>query len=202
MKYTVIYTVSPNTKLSPEYRITSGEKAGEAVYVPIDAVLGEKIEEGSEVKVIVIENSIGGEAYKAFAQKCIAETEAILAENSCSCEVIPMQIPFIADNRTIGEAYIDLLAELPSDSTILADITFGTKYITVLISCMLDYATRFLDCDVAAVLYGDVDWSVSVGNLARARLCDVTSVYTISSFSRYFGNSKEDYDKFLKGFIF
>ena len=77
----------------------------------------------------------------------------------------------------------------------------------MLINCLLDYSSRFLNCEVDSVLYGQVNWVESSDDKKHmikegCSICDVSSVYLISEFAKYFGSEKEEYDKFLKGFVF
>lgn len=197
MNYTVIYTVSMNMKLIPSYEV-KGCSFAEKTFIPVNAILPEQIEDGSSVDVIVI--AVADNDISELVEKCVAETNRVLEDKGCTIKFSIIKSPFDVTKEAIGRIYCSLLALLKKDNIILADITFGPKYIPVLIIGMLSYAERFLSCRIDSIIYGQVNFNEN-REPVNPRLCDVSIVYMLSSFGQYFGNSKTDYDKFLKGFL-
>lgn len=196
MDYTVIYTVPMAKSTKPAYVIEGRDCLS---LIPINSVLASKVEDGSNVHIIIVDVSSSGipDAY----QVCKEESLAVLMGKECNVDVECITVPFDSTNETIGNIYRSLLSSVRKDSQILLDITFGPKYIPVLMMCLLEYSVRFLGCEVVSVLYGHAEFNEK-REMTKAVLRDVTSVFLISSFGRFFGNDKEKYDKFLNGFIF
>lgn len=197
--YTVIYSVPLNQSINAAYRISGPAREGEYAVVPLNSTLASKIEDNSNVHVLVV--VVSNTDAEKRAQECIDETRSVLEGKNCNIDFECIRVPFASTSDVIGRLYLDMLSNVHADSTILADITYGTKYIPILITCFMDYAVRFHDNEVESVLYGHAEFDKEK-NLKSTQLCDVSSVYLISSFGRHFGSNREEYDRFLKEFEF
>ena len=201
MEYTVIYSAWVQSTIEPmEYKAENLILAAGSFCVPVNALLAAQIEDHSKVRVIILESERDGVDTKSTIARCKEETENSLAGKNCEIEFIVISSPFSASKDNMGKIYMELIDKPIEDSTIIADVTYGPKYIPMLIFCLLSYAERFLGCEIANVIYGQVYFNKDKKPY-NPQIFDVAPVYLLSSFGRFFGNSKEEYDNFLKGFF-
>lgn len=194
MNYTVIYSPSMNLAAKAAYPIY--EKEGNILMVlPLNSVLASKIEDNSNVRVIIVETLKPGEKEWDYAARFKEETEKVLSKKGCAIEFVLDPHPFDASKTNIAKLYRNLTRLILPESTLLVDITFGPRYITLFYTCLLSYAERFLNCEIDSIVYGQADMKYNPPK--DVKLCDVTSVYLLSSFSSLFGDKKEAYDRFI-----
>lgn len=201
MDYTVIYSAPVQTVIEPMiYKFEGADTSSEAYFVPINSILASKIENDSNVRVVVLESQRDGIDTNSIVERCTKETNSVLKDKNCNIEFVIISNPFSASKENMGKIFMDLIQKPIEDSTILTDITYGPKYVPMLIFCLLSYAERFLGCEISNVIYGQVFFDKDKKPY-NPQIFDVASLYLLSSFSRFFGNSKDDYDSFLKGFF-
>ena len=199
MDYTVIYPTWVQTNNQPMAYACEGIPTAEGrFHMPVNAILPANIENGSHVRVVILESTRESIDADAIADLCRKETESVLSGKDCQIEISIVKNPFSASRENMGRIYKSLLPEIVEGSTVLADVTYGPKYIPLLIFSLLSYAERFLGCEVESIIYGQVFFDAQKKPY-NPQLFDITSIYLLSSFSRYFGNSREEYDRFLSG---
>lgn len=72
-----------------------------------------------------------------------------------------------------------IVDELETGAHILADITYGSKDLPVIIFVALHFAEKFLDCVIDHILYGQA--SFENGHAVDTRLCDMSPLYCLDS---------------------
>lgn len=118
---------------------------------PIIPVIAEDYEEVDTVKVLAIrpDNADTPDNYTAFLEE--------LADLGISSDHVT-EIP-VTENQD-GEAGIRLLLrildEIPNDSVIRADITFGTKPMSAVLLYAMNFVEKLKDAEVEGIYYGEI----------------------------------------------
>lgn len=205
MDYTVIYPLYVTSKVDEtEYRVFDSDlkAAAGGVRFPMNQVIASIVEDGSNVRVIMLGTELEGIDSKAIANLCRAETAAALDGKDCNIEFIEEYGLFDATRSIIGQLYASISKKIIDGSTILADLTYGPKYISILVFSLLSYAERFAGCRVDNIVYGQVhfvDGPEGKRIPVNPKLYDIAPLYLASSFSRFFGGNRTDYDSFIAG---
>lgn len=200
MDYTLVYSITLNPNIKALYLPTGDVGLGRPVIVPVVSILPTTIEKGSRVRVVVIDSTKPGDDGDAFYEKIAQETRTMLDLLDCEYEVVRHIVPNNPEKKVLLDLFCRLNETILSNSTILTDVTFGPKYIPLLQFCMLNYAERFLDCEIGKIIYGQVDFDEN--RQARSPVVrDIAPLYLLSSFSKVFGHGKEDFDRFVTGFL-
>ena len=118
------------------------------VYYAINAVLAKTLNSDDDVKIILLETNAGEKAGAKNAKLFIEELNEINKNNGINAKIDYEIIPsdFITSKEKSNELYVKLLKNLEYEAEIYADITFGPKTLTMLITdaMQFDYTPLYL----------------------------------------------------------
>lgn len=134
---------------------------------PIIPMIEEHREEGDELKILAIrpDNSDTPDNYAAFLNE-LSElgiqqdqvTEISVAENQ---------------NDSVNlKLLLKILDEIPNDSMVYGDITFGTKPMSAILLYAMSFIEKMKDCEVHGIYYGEI--RREKGEMTGAVLYDLT----------------------------
>ena len=150
-----------------------------AVTYPINAYLEKTLMAEDELKVVMLvkRDKVGNYQINAqrFQQELLAASEGIGAK----IEFVTIETDF-EEERAVHEQLLGrIIAEIGVGDHIVADITYGPKDQTVLFFAALNFASKFLSCEVDRLIYGQVDFVNQ--RATNHRICDVTPLYYFNS---------------------
>ncbi|MCM1101239.1 MAG: hypothetical protein NC079_05395 [Clostridium sp.] len=134
---------------------------------PIIPVIAEHQEQGDEVTVLAVRtnNADTPDNYKAFVNE--------LAELGIGEDAVKV-ITMVEDQS--GALDLKLLAriieEIPDESLVYGDITFGTKPMSAILLYALNFIPKIKNCDVDGIYYGEI--RREGGKMTHAFLYDLT----------------------------
>lgn len=137
---------------------------------PIVPVIASTIENSEDVKIIVLrtENNDVKDNYEEFVNE--VEELGIPRERITGISIEENQ------NKVIGiTTLVRVLEEIPEDSLVYADTTFGTKPMSAIILYAMNCIENLKDTEVEGIFYGELPREGGKSRWERARLYDLTA---------------------------
>jgi len=152
-------------------------KTGKKEYYPIFNIIRNTAKNGDEVKVIAIQipQNDGDQAVErnfGILKNALSqfEQEKGLKINLEKISLTPQQ-----NNETHRNLFKRLILEIPQVCDVYADITYGTKPISIAVLTALNAISIMRKyCDVKRIVYGQVNWG---SEPKTATLYDVTDLF-------------------------
>lgn len=137
---------------------------------PIIPIIAESYEPGEKIKVIAIrpDNTDTPDNYSVFLSE--------LAE--LGIEERQVQEISIAENqsRALGvKLLLTIIDEIPEDSLVYADITFGTKPMSAILFSAMSFIEKLKDTEVEGIYYGEIPREKGKPVMGKATLYDLTA---------------------------
>lgn len=182
MKKTIICGI-PMKKVIDEVVYRSDDKsipsADRAVRYPVNAFLEETLKPSDELKIILLvkqdphgshEHNIG-----LFKEELANANVSIGAKVSYS--VIDTDF---SQSKSVHEHLMGrLVDEFDIGAHVIADTTYGPKDLPIVIFTALNFAEKFLKCEIDNIIYGQA--SFVDGHAVDTKLCDMIPLYYLGS---------------------
>lgn len=182
MKKVVICNIPMREQVTKTVYVTEDRSlpvSSEEYLYPINSFLSQTMKPGDEIKAILLVKKDGNAFYKRHTEEFKSEIEKANATIGARIECRVIDTDF-SQNREVHEQLMGkIVEEIEVGAHILADITYGPKDLPIIVFSALGFAEKFLKCEIDNIIYGKADF---VGNeLKRATICDMTSLYLLSS---------------------
>ena len=164
---------------------------------PISHILSGIISDDSETDVILIRTTSEYRKTEQFADEAKEELNSVLSGRCKHINYKVIDAPYSSTKNELGMIYRKLCNEISPETNIYADLTFGPKYMPLVVFCALNYAEKYSDCNIKRVLYGLFDGQKD----NKGTIVDFTSLYLLNTFGAMFDGSKESFDAFTKSLI-
>ena len=182
MRKTVICNITmKETTDKCKYRTTDLSlpiSAREVVY-PVSAFLEKTLNKNDEIKAVMLVKKDPNGNYQKNAAEFVEE---ILATN----ESIGAKIDFktvetsFSEEQTVHEELLGKIVEEIEDKThIIADITYGPKDLPIVLFSALNFAEKFLECEIENIIYGQAVFKD--GKPTDTKICDMVPLYYLNS---------------------
>lgn len=201
MKITLIYPVwyslnLEKTKFKPTS--DSGEPyLDEKVCFPMNHIVRNLVSKDDDVDILLIKTESASRNTDSNVIQAKEEITNILNGYCRSLNFKTINAPYASSPKELGQIYLDTCGMIAPESRIHADLTFGAKYMPLILFCVLNYAEKYLDCDVSHILYGLFD--NHRGN--EGTMVDFTGLYLLNTFGAIFDGSKENFDDFAHNLL-
>ena len=170
------YRIEWNRYQSDDLSLQSSDRK---VEFPVAAFLERTLCPGDEIKAILIAKR--GEF--SYADRHIEELKREIDEiNSGIGAVFEYAVidSEFEEKRNVHEKLMrDLVAQTEDSTQIIADITYGSKDVPIVVFAAMNFAEKFLGCEVENILYGQAFFNER-GEIAGAKLCDLSPLYTLN----------------------
>lgn len=147
---------------------------------PITAFLSEKMKPEDEIKCILLTKhsafSVSNERVDLFREEMDLANEGIGAK--ISYHVIESQ--FEEDREVHEKLMAEIVRHIEDGSHILADITFGPKDVPIIVFAVLNFAEKFLGCEVDNIIYGQGFFDRN-NEFVGGKICELIPLYSLSS---------------------
>ena len=136
---------------------------------PIIPIIAENLDNPKDVKIIALrtENNDAKDNYRAFVTEL--SQMGIAGE-----QVVPIAL---AENQSkvVGlTAFMRVIDEIPDESLVYADITYGTKPMAAIILYAVSFIEKVNHSEVSGIYYGELPRANAKSDWERARLYDLT----------------------------
>ena len=155
------------------------ETSERAVAYPINAFLEKTLIADDDLKIILLVKKDKFGHYKKNAEVFKAEFFEANKEIGAKYEFKIIDTDF-SEERAIHEQLMSkIVDELDDGSHILADITYGPKDLPIVLFSALNFAEKFLGCDIDNIIYGQADFVD--GKPVNTQICDMVPLFYLNT---------------------
>lgn len=152
-----------------------------ALRYPIISFLSQTITAEDEFKIILLVKKDGNTYFEKNTDDFKTEMSEILKATGTKVEYTFIDTDFSQSKETYEQLMVSLADEIEVGSHILADITYGPKDLPIVIFATLNFAEKFLQCEVDNVIYGQAEFMDN--KVVGSTICDMSPLYYLSSVS-------------------
>ena len=196
MKITLIYPLRYRMNLK-KTKYLPGENdfeeyIDEEMVFPLNHIIRGLIEAESSIEVILVKTVSPERNSNEAEAEAREEIKRILTDRSQDINFKVIETPYASKKKMLGKIYKDIIKVITPGSIIFADMTFGAKYMPLILFCVLNYAEKYLSCEIGRIFYGLFD---SIRDNPGV-IVDFTTLYLLNSFGTMFDGSKKSFDEF------
>lgn len=148
-------------------------------YYPVNAFLSQTMNKGDELSVILL-------VKQDKFSRCGQNKELFCSEMDALCDSIGATASYklidteFSQSRAVHEELMKaIVLSLEDESKIIADITYGSKDVPIVMFTALGFAEKHLHCVVENILYGKANFVD--GTAVNTKLCDMMPLYCLNS---------------------
>lgn len=145
---------------------------------PINSFLAETVDENDELKVILLIKKDGNSFYEKNTEDYKMEIDDICRDKGAKAEYTLIDTDFVQNKEVHEQLMGKLIDEIEEGAHISADITYGPKDLPIVIFTALNFAERFLNCEVENIIYGKAEFKDN--RVTRSTICDMIPLYSLS----------------------
>lgn len=153
--------------------------SGQAYRYPVNSFLSQTAKEGDDLKIILLIKKDGNTFYRKNADDYKLEIGSICKSTGLKARFVLIDTDFEQRKETHAQLMGRLVDEIDVGAHIIADITYGPKDLPIVVFSALNFAERFLQCEIDHIVYGKGDFRD--GRLASSSLCDMIPLYCLGS---------------------
>lgn len=160
---------------------TSLEISGEEFTYPLNAYLGKNLSQGDDIKVILV---VKKDPYNRYEQSIVDFEDEIDGVNKtigAKIEVKKLITDFTEDFKMHHGLLDAIIDEIEENACVMADVTYGNKETPFLAFAALNFAERFLSCDVDRILCSRA--GIFDGEEDATAVWDMAPIYYVNSVS-------------------
>lgn len=146
---------------------------------PINSLLSQTVTGDDELKIILLIKKDENTFYEKNASDYKHEIDEICKMAGAKAEYITVDTAFSQKKENHEQLMKKLIDEIDTGSHIMVDITYGPKDLPIVIFTMLNFAEKFLRCEIDNIVYGQATFKDNkvVGSI----ICDMIPLYCLSS---------------------
>ena len=148
------------------------------VYYPVNAFLGKTLKKDDDIKIVLVVKKDSQNQGKKNAAKFVEE---LLNVNKVGAKIDYKIIETeFSEEQSVHESLMSkIVDEIEDNSHILCDITYGPKDLPIVLFSALNFAEKYLNCEIDNIIYGQ---AVFVdGKPTDTKLCDMSPLYYLNS---------------------
>lgn len=146
---------------------------------PINSFLSQTVSEEDELKIILLIKRDGNAFYEKNTEDYRREIEDICKAIGAKTELVPIDTAFSQDKENHEHLMGRLIEEIETGAHILVDITYGPKDLPIVIFSALNFAEKFLKCEIDNIVYGQAAFEGD--KVVGSVICDMIPLYCLSS---------------------
>ena len=182
MKKTVICGISMKEKVDPSIYKSNDKSipvSDREVRYPVNAFLERTINSSDELRVILLakQDEVGFANRNLELFKC--ELNEVNDTIGAKIEYVVIDTAFSEEKAIHEQLMGQLVDELEDGSHIIVDVTYGPKDLPIVIFTALNFAEKFLGCEIDNIVYGKA--SFLDGKAINTEICDMVPLYYLGS---------------------
>lgn len=193
MKKTIIVNIPMTLNVKKSVYISSEKSlpaSEQAVSFPILSFLEKTLTNKDEIKFILIVQKSDVSKSEYFLDAFKSEMNEINHEN------VPVEYVIISsefeETRFVHEALMgQIIQNVEDGSSIIADITFGSKDVPIIEFAALNFLVDHLGCKVEHIMYGQALFGEN-NEVLTTKLCDLAPLFSLYSLTASFQNISGD----------
>ena len=150
-----------------------------AVIYPINAFLEKTIRSDDEITVVLLVKKDPMGNYKK--NTALFVEELLAANENIGAKIVFKTIETeYTEEQSVHEDLLGMIVDEIEDGThVIADITYGPKDLPIILFTVLNFAEKFLGCEVDNLIYGHVNFQKGVPT--NPKICDMLPLYYLNS---------------------
>lgn len=146
---------------------------------PINSFLSQTVSDEDELKIILLIKKDGNAFYEKNTEDYRQEIEDICKDRGAKVEIVPIDTAFSQAKENHEQLMGRLIDEIETGAHILVDITYGPKDLPIVIFSALNFAEKFLKCEIDNIVYGQAAFEGD--KVVGTVICDMIPLYCLSS---------------------
>ncbi len=146
---------------------------------PINSFLSQTAKDTDELKVILLVKKDGNAFYEKNIEDYKHELDEVCSTTGAKAESIVIDTDFSQEKEVHAKLMSRLVSEISVSAHVLVDITFGPKDLPIVIFSALNFAEKFLGCEVENIVYGKAEFKED--KVVESEICDMIPLYCLNS---------------------
>lgn len=182
MKKTLLCNIAMtnNTKKSiyrsDDFSIPASETE---VCFPVCAFLEKTLTEKDELEAILLVKKDAAGQFEEKLDICINELKYVEQITGAKIEIKTIMSEFEESKQVHENLLLSIVEELEANTHIIADITYGPKDLPVVLFTALNFAEKYLNCEVDNIIYGKADFIDGIPT--NTKICDMVPLYYLNT---------------------
>ena len=151
----------------------------EAVKYPINSFLSQTLSNKDEINVVLITKDDGYCFSEKNKQNFINELNNVNEKIGAKIRYKTIDTEFKQEKSVHEYLMANIVEEIDVNSHIMADITYGSKDLPVVLFSALNFAEKFLKCEIDHLIYGQANFEN--GKVVNTQICDMLPLYYLNS---------------------
>ena len=168
--------VDPSIYVSDDKSIPASSRQ---VYFPINAFLEETMRRDDSIKFLLLAKKDRHGNYKKNLHRFKEEFEAVNAEIGASVDYVVIDTEFSEEKSVHEKLMGNIVDELEIGAYVLVDTTYGPKDLPIVIFTALNFAEKFMECQIDNIIYGKAEFMN--GKAVNTKMCDLAPLYYLGS---------------------
>ena len=154
--------------------------SGKAVSYPINAFLEKTLSAEDELKILLLVKKDGYGREQNNLEAFKAEFLEANKEIGAKYEFKVIDTDF-SEEKAVHELLMSkIVDEIEDGSHIYADITYGPKDLPIVLFSALNFAEKFLECDIDNIIYGQSKFDDD-GKATNTKICDRVPLFYLNT---------------------
>ena len=146
---------------------------------PINSLLSQTVNGEDELKILLLIKKDGNSFYEKNAADYKQEMEEICESTGVKVQFISIDTAFSQEKENHEQLIGRLIDEIDTSAHIMADMTYGPKDLPIVIFSALNFAEKFLKCEIDNIVYGQAAFKND--KVVGSVICDMIPLYCLSS---------------------
>lgn len=146
---------------------------------PINSFLAETAGNGDDLKIILLIKKDGNAFYEKNTADYKQEIEEVCLNRGARAEFVQIDTAFSQNKENHEQLMGRLIDEIETEAHVLVDITYGPKDLPIVIFSALNFAEKFLKCEIDNIVYGQAAFEGD--KVVGSVICDMIPLYCLSS---------------------
>ncbi len=193
MKKTIICNIPMRNDVEPKKYSCDDNSlpiSDREVRYPINAMLEKTLRQDDELVVLLLVKKDPFGNYESNIEKYISELDRANENIGADIEYKIIDTDFVQTKAVHEELMGEIIDSIKDENNIIADITYGPKDVPIIVFYALNFAEKFLNCEVERIVYGQADFKD--GKPINTKICDMTPLFSLGSLTNSVQNVTAD----------
>ena len=146
---------------------------------PINSLLSQTVNAEDDLKIILLIKKDGNTFHEKNTADYKLEIEEVCRNTGAKAEFVSIDTDFSQEKENHEQLMKRLVDEIDTGVHIMVDITYGPKDLPIVIFSALNFAEKFLKCEIDNIVYGQATFKDD--KVVGSTICDMIPLYCLSS---------------------
>ncbi len=146
---------------------------------PINSLLSQTVNAEDDLKIILLIKKDGNTFHEKNTADYKQEIEEVCRNTGAKAEFVSIDTAFSQEKENHEQLMKRLVDEIDTGAHIMVDITYGPKDLPIVIFSTLNFAEKFLKCEIDNIVYGQAMFKDD--KVVGSTICDMIPLYCLSS---------------------